>query len=132
MHVGSGATRLARVMPIVLALVFSGVAVSVAEGQAVDTPPLRPTPEMFVSEIARSSVVRSNVKESSWRNEGMSPITKGMLIGGGIGLGASALLSVMYIDSTDGGNYLDVARIAAIGTAFGALVGAAIGAGFER
>lgn len=119
-------------MPIVLTLVFSGVAVSVAEGQAVDTPPLRPTPEMFGSEIARSSVVRSNVKESSWRNEGMSPITKGMLIGGGIGLGATTLLSVLYVQSTESSNYSGIGIPIALGTALGAIVGAAIGAGFER
>jgi hypothetical protein len=119
-------------MPIALALVLSSAVVSVAEGQAVRTPRLRPTPEMFEGAIARVSVVRTSTTESSWRDAGMSPITKGMLIGGGIGLGATALLSVLYIQSTQSGNYSGIEIPIALGTTLGAIVGAAIGAGFER
>jgi len=119
-------------MLIALALVLSSAVVSVAEGQAVHTPRLRPTPEMFESEIARGSVARSSTTESSWRKQGMSPITKGMLIGGGIGGGATALFSVLYIQSTESSNYSGIGIPIALGTALGAIIGAAIGAGFER
>ncbi len=119
-------------MPIALALVLSGVVVSGARAQSVQMPQPRPTPEMFESEITRVSVARSSTTESSWRNQGMSPITKGMLIGGGIGLGATTLLSVLYVQSTESSNLSDFGIPIALGTALGAIVGAAIGAGFER
>jgi hypothetical protein len=118
-------------MPVALALVLSSVVVGVVEGQAVHTPRLRPTPEMFEGAIARVSVVRTSTTGSSWRNQ-MSPITKGMLIGGGIGLGATALFSVLYIQSTESSNYSGIGIPIVLGTALGAIVGAAIGAGFER
>jgi hypothetical protein len=62
----------------------------------------------------------------------MSPITKGMLVGGGIGGGTTALLSVLYIQSTESPNYSSMGVPVLIGTALGAIIGAAIGAGFER
>lgn len=106
--------------------------VNVAGAQEVQAPRLRPTPEMFTSELARVGTERGRVRASSWRREGMSPITKGMLIGGGIGLGATTLLSVLYIQSTESSNYSGMGIPIAFGTALGAIVGAAIGAGFER
>jgi hypothetical protein len=59
----------------------------------------------------------------------MSPVTKGALLGGGIGLGVSALLTLLYIESTDSGNDSGAGRAIVIGTALGAVIGAAIGAG---
>lgn len=119
-------------MPVLLALFLSSVPAAVADAQAVHTPPLRPTPEMFEGAVARGSVVRSSTTGSSWRNQGMSPTTKGMLIGGGIGLGTTTLLSVLYIQSTESRDYSSVGLPVVLGTALGAIVGAAIGAGFER
>ena len=115
---------------MMLALVLSSAAV--VDAQEARVPQLRPTPEMFTSEVARSGLDRSSTSETPWRVQGMSPITKGMLIGGGIGGGATVLLSVLYIHSTESSNYSGIGIPIALGTALGAIVGAAIGAGFER
>lgn len=59
----------------------------------------------------------------------MSAITKGMLIGGGIGLGAGVIVAAAFAANSDnGGFYLPFAIVP---TVVGALLGAAIGAGFE-
>jgi hypothetical protein len=117
-------------MPIALALMVSSAAV--ASAQAVRAPQLRPTPEMFTSEVARSGLDRSSTSKTPWRARRMSPTTQGMLIGGGIGGGATALFSVLYIQSTESRDYSSMGLPVLIGTALGAIIGAAIGAGFER
>lgn len=61
----------------------------------------------------------------------MSPTTKGLLIGGGVGLAASLLAVVLYVEGTDPGNYTGAGRVVLGATALGAVIGAAIGAGAE-
>lgn len=57
------------------------------------------------------------------------PAGRGALIGGAAGLAISALLTVLYVESTDPGNYSGpVLPILVSGSLVGAVIGAAIGA----
>lgn len=92
-------------------------------------PSLRVSTPALQSEISR--VTRASIASTHERaaRRGMSPTTKGAVIGGGIGLGVSVLLTLLYIESTDSGNDSGAGRAIVIGTALGAVIGAAIGAG---
>jgi len=61
----------------------------------------------------------------------MRPITKGIVIGGAIGLAVSTLALVLYKASTEPGSNGQAVPIVIGATAVGAIVGAAIGAGWE-
>lgn len=113
-------------------LVCAGVlAVAPTATIAAQAPSLRVSTPALQSEISR--VTRANIDAAQQRDvrRGMSPVTKGALLGGGIGLGVSALLTLLYIESADSGNDSGVGRAIVIGTALGAVIGAAIGAGQE-
>ena len=61
-----------------------------------------------------------------------NPTTRGALIGGAAGLAISAILTVIYVESTDPGNYSGSVLPIIVGTgAVGAVIGAAIGARWE-
>lgn len=98
---------------------------------AAQAPSLRVSPRAVQSSISR--VARTRLDEAQQRElrRGMSPAAKGAVIGGAIGLGASLLVALLYVESTDAGNRSGTGRVVVIGTALGAVIGAAIGAGRE-
>lgn len=98
---------------------------------AAQAPSLRVSPAHLQGEISRAA--RTHLDEAQQRElrRAMSPTAKGAVIGGGIGLGASLLVALLYVESTDAGNRSGTGRVVVIGTALGAVIGAAIGAGRE-
>ncbi len=98
---------------------------------AAQAPSLRVSTAHVQGEIVRAARTRLDEAQQRELRRGMSPTAKGAVIGGGIGLGASLLVALLYVESTDAGNRSGTGRVVVIGTALGAVIGAAIGAGRE-
>lgn len=92
---------------------------------------LRPSAATYSSPLLDLEPAREQTAASIPPLKRMSPTTKGLLIGGGVGLAASLLAVVLYVEGTDPGNYTGAGRVVLGATALGAVIGAAIGAGAE-
>ena len=106
------------------ALCFPGEAL-LAQGQLHPTPSTFSSPVLWVDRPADRPALNESLRRA------MGPTSKGLLIGGGIGLAVSALAVIVLTDAIDPGNYSGTAPIIIGGTALGAIIGAAIGAGME-
>lgn len=93
---------------------------------------IRPAPSTFNSPVLYIDTRTDPAPLNESLRRAMSPTSKGLLLGGGIGLAASALAVFLYVEGTDPGNYTGAVPIVIGGTALGAVIGAAIGAGVER
>ncbi len=114
---------------IAIALVLVSTPAGVAGAQL---PSLRPTPATFSTAMAISRESRPATHLLAPTRRQMGPTTKGLVIGGAAGLVLSTLATVLYVESTDPGNYSGAVVPIVIGaTALGAVVGAAVGAGAE-
>ncbi len=92
---------------------------------------LRPSPAALSSDVVAPLEAHQATPLLAPTRRQMGPITKGLVIGGAAGLALSTLMTVLYVEGTDPGNYSGVVPIVIGATALGAVVGAAIGAGSE-
>lgn len=116
-----------------IAVVLSALMLVPSSGVAQATS-LRATPSQYDAS-ARLYGVRDYQKHSrSVERRERSNVTKGAMIGAGVGATATLLLLLMMHDSMDSGGSaisIEAPGIMVIGGAIGAFFGAAIGAGFD-
>lgn len=94
--------------------------------------PLRPGANAFRSVLLQRGTVDSPSGPMNAIQALPSKTGRGAVVGGAVGLLLSSLAVVLYVESTDAGNYSGpVIPIVVAATAVGAVVGAAVGAGRE-